>query len=34
MRIAAVGIGGRWLERAELDRMIARGTRAIDGAAP
>jgi imidazolonepropionase-like amidohydrolase len=34
MKIAAVGIGGRWLVRAELDRMIAAGTRAIDGAAP
>jgi imidazolonepropionase-like amidohydrolase/glyoxylase-like metal-dependent hydrolase (beta-lactamase superfamily II) len=34
MKIAAVAIGGRWLERAELDRLIAAGTRAIDGAAP
>ena len=28
-RIAAVGFGGRWIERAELDRMLERGRRAI-----
>jgi imidazolonepropionase-like amidohydrolase len=33
-RIAGVMLGGRWLERVELDRMLAAGTRAIDGAAP
>lgn len=31
-RIAAVAIGGRWIERPELDAMIERGRRAIDGA--
>ena len=33
-RIEGVMTGGRWLERAELDRMIAEGPRAIDGRAP
>jgi imidazolonepropionase-like amidohydrolase/glyoxylase-like metal-dependent hydrolase (beta-lactamase superfamily II) len=32
-RIEAVGVGGKLLVRAELDRMIARGSRAINGAA-
>jgi imidazolonepropionase-like amidohydrolase/glyoxylase-like metal-dependent hydrolase (beta-lactamase superfamily II) len=32
-RIEAVGVGGKLLTRAELDRMIARGSRAINGAA-
>jgi imidazolonepropionase-like amidohydrolase len=34
LRISGVGVGGRWLPRAELDAMIAAGTRAINGAAP
>ena len=33
-RIDAVAIGGRWLEREELDRLIAAGTKAINGQAP
>ena len=32
-RIDGVALGGRWMPRAELDRLIARGRRAIDGAA-
>ena len=31
-RIRAVAVGGRWLERAELDLLIANASRAIDGA--
>lgn len=34
MRIDGVAFGGRWFPRAELDRMIAAGTKAINGAAP
>lgn len=33
-RILGVSTGGRWLDRAELDAMIRRGSRAIDGMAP
>ena len=33
-RIDAVAVGGRWLDRAELDRMIAAGQAAINGKAP
>lgn len=33
-RIEAVGVGGKLLTRAELDLMIERGSRAINGAAP
>ena len=33
-RIAAVAVGGRWLERAELDRMIDAGRGAIGGEPP
>jgi imidazolonepropionase-like amidohydrolase len=33
-RIESVAVGGRWLEKAELQRMIEAGTRAINGAAP
>ena len=33
-RIEGVGIGGRWLQKPELDRMIQTGSRAINGAAP
>lgn len=33
-RIEGVSVGGRWLDRSELDGMIRRGTRAIDGAPP
>ena len=33
-RIEAVGMGGRWLQKADLDRMIQTGSRAINGAAP
>ena len=34
MRIDAVSMGGRWLERAELDRMIALASDRLDGAPP
>jgi imidazolonepropionase-like amidohydrolase len=34
LRIEAVSVGGRWLDRPELDRMIAAGAKAIDGTAP
>jgi imidazolonepropionase-like amidohydrolase len=34
MRIDAVSMGGRWLERAELDRMIALASQRLDGAPP
>jgi imidazolonepropionase-like amidohydrolase len=30
-RIRGVGVGGRWLDRAALDEMIARGARATGG---
>lgn len=33
-RISGVSLGGRWLPRAELDAMLERGTRALDGRAP
>ncbi len=33
MRIEAVAVGGRWIPRPELARLIAAGTRAINGAA-
>jgi imidazolonepropionase-like amidohydrolase len=33
-RIEGVGMGGRWLQKVELDRMIQTGSKAINGAAP
>ena len=33
-RIRAVAVGGRWIERAELDALIDAASRAMDGAAP
>ena len=33
-RIEGVAVGGRWIEKPELERMIAAGRRAVDGQAP
>jgi imidazolonepropionase-like amidohydrolase len=33
-RIEGVAVGGRWLERPELDRMIATASQQLEGAPP
>jgi hypothetical protein len=34
LTISGVMLGGRWLESAELQKLVAAGARAIDGLAP